>query len=186
MKSTTKIKASTTATTAAPEQRGIHPEHREAAERLIARGRQQGYVTQEDIVRAIPDAEPGDQVASVHSGPNPPGDLHQHRVANVLPVGVVDRGETVQPDREQHATRTRHGDLVQQRRTIDQTGQRVGPSRVAKRFLQHEAFRNISEVYDESAHLRTVAQIAHRELGRPPDAEPVADTRGHEPSWLDE
>jgi RNA polymerase primary sigma factor len=60
MKSSTKIKETTTATAAAPEQRGIHPEHREAAERLIARGRQQGYVTQEDIVRAIPDAEPGE------------------------------------------------------------------------------------------------------------------------------
>ena len=60
MKSTTKIKESTTGTAAAPEQRGIHPEHREAADRLIARGRQQGYVTQEDIVRAIPDAEPGE------------------------------------------------------------------------------------------------------------------------------
>jgi RNA polymerase primary sigma factor len=55
MKSSTKIKETTTATAAAPEQRGIHPEHREAAERLIA-----GYVTQEDIVRAIPDAEPGE------------------------------------------------------------------------------------------------------------------------------
>jgi len=44
---------------AAPE-RGIHPEHKEQAERLLARGRQQGYVTQEDIVRAIPDAEPGE------------------------------------------------------------------------------------------------------------------------------
>src|SRR3977135_1379544 len=60
MKSSTKIKETTAATAAAPEQRGIHPEHREAAERLIARGRQQGYVTQEDIVRAIPDAEPGE------------------------------------------------------------------------------------------------------------------------------
>src|SRR5882762_10795992 len=60
MKSTTKIKETTTATAPAAEQRGIHPEHREAAERLIARGRQQGYVTQEDIVRAIPDAEPGE------------------------------------------------------------------------------------------------------------------------------
>src|SRR5216684_5016739 len=60
MKSTTKIKETTTATAAAPEQRGIHPEHREAAERLIARGRQQGYVTQEDVARAIPDAEPGE------------------------------------------------------------------------------------------------------------------------------
>src|SRR5713101_7393332 len=59
MKSTTKEKEATTATAPAPE-RGIHPEHREAAERLIARGRQQGYVTQEDIVRAIPDAEPGE------------------------------------------------------------------------------------------------------------------------------
>src|SRR4030081_2324722 len=60
MKSSTKVKETTTATAAAPEQRGVHPEHREAAERLIARGRQQGYVTQEDIVRAIPDAEPGE------------------------------------------------------------------------------------------------------------------------------
>ena len=59
MKSTTKEKENTTATAPAAE-RGIHPEHREAAERLIARGRQQGYVTQEDIVRAIPDAEPGE------------------------------------------------------------------------------------------------------------------------------
>src|ERR671937_2357922 len=59
MKSSTKEKEGTTATAPAPE-RGIHPEHREAAERLIARGRQQGYVTQEDIVRAIPDAEPGE------------------------------------------------------------------------------------------------------------------------------
>jgi RNA polymerase primary sigma factor len=45
---------------AAPERTGIHPEHKEQAERLLARGRQQGYVTQEDIVRAIPDAEPGE------------------------------------------------------------------------------------------------------------------------------
>src|SRR6266436_7041981 len=59
MKSTTKEKEATTPTQA-PERVGIHPEHREAAERLIARGRQQGYVTQEDIVRAIPDAEPGE------------------------------------------------------------------------------------------------------------------------------
>src|SRR5437773_11837444 len=58
MKSTTKEKEATTAAPA-PE-RGIHPEHREAAERLMARGRQQGYVTQEHIVRAIPDAEPGE------------------------------------------------------------------------------------------------------------------------------
>src|SRR3982074_3908485 len=57
MKSTTK---ETTTTTAPAPERGIHPEHREAAERLLARGRQQGYVTQEDIVRAIPDAEPGE------------------------------------------------------------------------------------------------------------------------------
>src|SRR5439155_1200901 len=46
--------------TAAPERTGIHPEHKEQAERLLARGRQQGYVTQEDIVRAMPDAEPGE------------------------------------------------------------------------------------------------------------------------------
>jgi RNA polymerase primary sigma factor len=45
---------------AAPERTGIHPEHKEQAERLLARGRQQGYVTQEDIVRAMPDAEPGE------------------------------------------------------------------------------------------------------------------------------
>src|SRR6266540_3906051 len=32
----------TTTTTAPAPERGIHPEHREAAERLIARGRQQG------------------------------------------------------------------------------------------------------------------------------------------------
>src|SRR2546425_137742 len=57
MKSSTK---ETTTTTAPAPERGIHPEHREAAERLIARGRQQGYVTQEEIVRAIPDAEPGE------------------------------------------------------------------------------------------------------------------------------
>ncbi len=43
-----------------PERVGIHPEHREQAERLLARGKQQGYVTQEDIVRALPDAEPGE------------------------------------------------------------------------------------------------------------------------------
>ena len=42
MKSSTK---ETTTTTAPAPERGIHPEHREAAERLIARGRQQGYVT---------------------------------------------------------------------------------------------------------------------------------------------
>ncbi|HEY8727033.1 MAG TPA: RNA polymerase sigma factor RpoD, partial [Gaiellaceae bacterium] len=39
---------------------GIHPEHREAAEKLIARGKQQGYLTQEDIARGIPDAEAGE------------------------------------------------------------------------------------------------------------------------------
>ena len=38
----------------------IHPEHREHAERLLARGRQQGYVTQEDIAKAIPDADPAE------------------------------------------------------------------------------------------------------------------------------
>src|SRR5437867_13277389 len=57
MKSTTKEKEATTATAPAPE-RGIHTEHREAAERLIARGRQHGYVKQEDLLRALPDAEP--------------------------------------------------------------------------------------------------------------------------------
>src|ERR1700716_3341628 len=57
MKATTKEKETEKA---APERTGIHPEHKEQAERLLRRGRQQGYVTQEDIVRAIPDAEPGE------------------------------------------------------------------------------------------------------------------------------
>ncbi len=57
MKTTTKEKETEKA---APERTGIHPEHKEQAERLLARGRQQGYVTQEDIVRAMPDAEPGE------------------------------------------------------------------------------------------------------------------------------
>jgi RNA polymerase primary sigma factor len=57
MKATTKEKEQEKTT---PERTGIHPEHKEQAERLLARGRQQGYVTQEDIVRAIPDAEPGE------------------------------------------------------------------------------------------------------------------------------
>ncbi|HEY6204086.1 MAG TPA: RNA polymerase sigma factor RpoD [Candidatus Limnocylindria bacterium] len=57
MKTTTKEKETEKAV---PERTGIHPEHKEQAERLLARGRQQGYVTQEDIVRAIPDAEPGE------------------------------------------------------------------------------------------------------------------------------
>src|SRR5713101_3958152 len=50
----------TAAATKPPERVGIHPEHKEFAEKLLARGKQQGYVTQEDIVRAIPDAEPGE------------------------------------------------------------------------------------------------------------------------------
>src|SRR5438128_1482007 len=54
MKATTKEKEGKAAV---PERTGIHPEHKEQAERLLAKGRQQGYVTQEDIVRAIPDAE---------------------------------------------------------------------------------------------------------------------------------
>src|SRR5258708_29313787 len=45
---------------ATPERVGIHPEHREQAERLVARGKQQGYLTQEDIARALPDAEAGE------------------------------------------------------------------------------------------------------------------------------
>jgi RNA polymerase primary sigma factor len=44
----------------APERVGIHPEHREQAERLVARGKQQGYLTQEDIARGLPDAEAGE------------------------------------------------------------------------------------------------------------------------------
>jgi RNA polymerase primary sigma factor len=57
MKATTKEKETEKTV---PERTGIHPEHKEQAERLLARGRQQGYVTQEDIVRVIPDAEPGE------------------------------------------------------------------------------------------------------------------------------
>ncbi|HEV2011254.1 MAG TPA: RNA polymerase sigma factor RpoD [Candidatus Limnocylindria bacterium] len=57
-KTATKDKES--AKPATPERVGIHPEHREAAEKLIARGKQQGYLTQEDIARGIPDAEAGE------------------------------------------------------------------------------------------------------------------------------
>src|SRR6195256_518299 len=57
-KTATKDKES--AKPATPERVGIHPEHREQAERLIARGKQQGYLTQEDIARGIPDAEAGE------------------------------------------------------------------------------------------------------------------------------
>src|SRR5438477_7070974 len=35
----------------------IHPEHREAADRLLAKGKQQGYLTQEEIARTLPDAD---------------------------------------------------------------------------------------------------------------------------------
>ena len=55
-----KVNAKDTPTTKPPERQGIHPEHREAAERLLAKGRQQGYLTQEEIGRAIPDAEAGE------------------------------------------------------------------------------------------------------------------------------
>ena len=57
-KTATKEKES--AKPATPERVGIHPEHREAAEKLIARGKQQGYLTQEDVARGIPDAEAGE------------------------------------------------------------------------------------------------------------------------------
>src|SRR5881394_1840682 len=57
-KTATKEKESTKPAT--PERVGIHPEHREASEKLIARGKQQGYLTQEDIARGIPDAEAGE------------------------------------------------------------------------------------------------------------------------------
>src|SRR5204862_24811 len=83
MKSTTKEKEATTAAAPAPE-RGIHPEHREAAERLIARGRQQGYVTQEDIVRAIPDAEPGEVEELLTTLGDEEGGKELKRVANRL------------------------------------------------------------------------------------------------------
>ena len=43
-----------------PERTGITPEHREHAEKALAKGKQQGYLTQEDVARAIPDAEPGE------------------------------------------------------------------------------------------------------------------------------
>src|SRR5881394_3311342 len=57
-KTATKEKES--AKPAVPERVGIHPEHREQAERLVARGKQQGYLTQEDIARGLPDAEAGE------------------------------------------------------------------------------------------------------------------------------
>ena len=57
-KTATKDKES--AKPATPERVGIHPEHKEQAERLVARGKQQGYLTQEDIARGIPDAEAGE------------------------------------------------------------------------------------------------------------------------------
>jgi len=57
-KTATKEKESAKA--AVPERVGIHPEHREQAERLVARGKQQGYLTQEDIARGLPDAEAGE------------------------------------------------------------------------------------------------------------------------------
>ncbi|MGI8878539.1 MAG: RNA polymerase sigma factor RpoD [Candidatus Limnocylindria bacterium] len=44
----------------APERTGITAEHREHAEKALAKGKQQGYLTQEDVARAIPDAEPGE------------------------------------------------------------------------------------------------------------------------------
>ena len=56
----TATKEKESAKPATPERVGIHPEHREAAEKLIARGKQQGYLTQEDIARGIPDAEAGE------------------------------------------------------------------------------------------------------------------------------
>ncbi len=54
------MKTTTKETPKAPERVEVHPEHREQFEKLIAKGKQQGYVTQEDIVRAVPDAEPGE------------------------------------------------------------------------------------------------------------------------------
>jgi len=43
-----------------PERAGITAEHREHAEKALAKGKQQGYLTQEDVARAIPEAEPGE------------------------------------------------------------------------------------------------------------------------------
>ena len=57
-KTATKEKES--AKSGTPERVGIHPEHKEQAERLVARGKQQGYLTQEDIARGLPDAEAGE------------------------------------------------------------------------------------------------------------------------------
>src|SRR5216683_7152917 len=56
----TATKEKEAAKAATPERVGIHPEHREQAERLVARGKQQGYLTQEDIARGLPDAEAGE------------------------------------------------------------------------------------------------------------------------------
>src|SRR5882672_1150518 len=90
MKSTTKIKETTTATAPATEQRGIHPEHREAAERLIARGRQQGYVTQEDIVRAILEAERSPTWAQVKEEEEETEELQREdSIASVLASDLI-------------------------------------------------------------------------------------------------
>ena len=35
-------------------------EQRESVTRLLAKGREQGYLAQEDLVRALPDPEPGE------------------------------------------------------------------------------------------------------------------------------
>ena len=43
-----------------PERAGITAEHREHAEKALVKGKQQGYLTQEDVARAIPEAEPGE------------------------------------------------------------------------------------------------------------------------------
>src|SRR5438876_7173209 len=39
---------------------GLQPQHKAPAEHLVARGKQQGYHTQEDIARGLPDAEAGE------------------------------------------------------------------------------------------------------------------------------
>src|SRR3981081_988930 len=57
-KTATKDKES--AKSATPERVGIHPEHREQAERLVARGKQQGYLTQEAHAPGPPAAEAGE------------------------------------------------------------------------------------------------------------------------------
>src|SRR3990170_8506667 len=56
-KSTTSVKPPLVPLKQAAAGSAIHAEHRDAADRLLAKGRQQGYLTQDEIARALPDAD---------------------------------------------------------------------------------------------------------------------------------